>query len=63
MLTDKEMEILRLRQQGLKQTEIAKKLNITQPAISKFEANIQKKIEGATRLVKEVKKLGIKLEL
>ena len=51
MLTKKEIEILRLRKQGLKQSEIAKKLKISQHAVSRFENNVIKKVRDAKEIL------------
>ena len=47
MLTQKEIDVLKLKARGLTQLEIAKKLNITQPAVSSFYNNARKKIREA----------------
>jgi transcriptional regulator len=60
MLTNREIEILKLRKRGLKQEEIAKKLNLSQPAISKFESNAKKKIKDALEKIRVAKELGVK---
>ena len=62
MLTKKEIRILELRKKGLKQKDIASKLNISQPAVSAFENNALKKIRSAKKIMEFVKKLGIKYE-
>lgn len=61
-LTDKEIEILKLRKQGLKQSEIAKRLKISQPAVSLFEKNAYRKIKDSVEVLELIKKLGIKLK-
>ena len=61
MLSDKELEVLKLRKQGLKQSEIAKKLKISQPAVSSFEKNAYRKIREAAELLEIIKKQGIEL--
>jgi transcriptional regulator len=55
MLTEKEIEVLKLRKKGLTQIEISKKLKITQPAVSKFCNNVIKKIKQAEEII-EIKK-------
>jgi len=62
MLTKREIEIIKLRKKGLKQKEIAKKLSLSQPAISKFENNVKKKIKDSLDMIKIIKKLGVKIE-
>ena len=62
MLTRKEVQILELRKKGLKQSEIASKLKISQPAVSAFESNALRKIHSAKNILDIVKKLGIEYE-
>ena len=61
-LTEKEIEVLKLRSKGLKQSEIAKKLKISQPAVSLFEKNAYRKIKDSTEVLELTKKIGIKLK-
>jgi len=61
LLTEKEIEVLKLRQKGLKQSEIAEKLGISQPAVSSFEQSIAKKIEESIQLLDLLKEIGIDL--
>jgi len=63
MITEKEIKILELRKKGLKQKEISKKLNISQPAVSKFESNIKKKVKEAKNTIEIIKKMGVKIEI
>jgi RNA polymerase sigma factor (sigma-70 family) len=42
-LTDRQRQVLRLRTQGLKEIEIAKKIGITQQAVSKVMKTLEKK--------------------
>lgn len=60
MLTEKEIEVLRLKKQGLNQLEIAKKLRISQPAVSNFYKNALTKIKQAEEIIKIKKELGVK---
>jgi len=62
MLTEREIQILKLRKKGLKQNEIAKKLNLTQPAVSGFERNANRKIKDVFETLKILKKMGVKIE-
>ncbi len=62
MLTDKELQVLLLRNRGLRQIEIAEKLGITQGAVSRFEANARKKVRDALTSLDVLEKLGIKLD-
>ena len=59
MLTKKEIEVLKLRKKGLKQIEIAKKLKISQPAVSFFERSISKKIKNSIKILNLVKKFDV----
>ena len=59
MLTKKELDVLTLRQDGLTQTSVAKKLKITQAAVSKFEQNAKQKILDAQRTLALATKLGV----
>ena len=59
MLTEKEIEVLKLRKKGLKQSEIAKGLGISQSAISSFESSISKKINDSVGILELLKELGI----
>ena len=62
MLTKKEKQILELRKKGLKQNEIASRLNISQPAVSAFENNALRKIRSAKKVMDYVKNLGVDYE-
>jgi len=59
VLTEKELQVLILRERGLLQKEIAKRLNMTQSAVSRFEANAERKIRDAKQQLEMLKKLGI----
>jgi transcriptional regulator len=59
MLTRKEIDVLKLKKKGLKQTEIAKKLKISQPAVSNFYKNALDKIKQAEEVMKIKKELRI----
>lgn len=62
MLTQKEIQILELRKKGLKQSEIASRLKISQPAVSAFESNALRKVRNAKKVMDFVKKLGVEYE-
>lgn len=62
MLTGKEIEVLRLKKSGLTQLQIAKKLKISQPAVSSFYKNALSKIKDAEEVLKLKKELGVKNE-
>lgn len=62
MLTKKEIGILELRKKGLKQSEIASKLKISQPAVSAFERNALRKIRNAKKVLELVKKIGVEYD-
>ncbi len=59
MLTDKEIQVLELRQTGLTQVDVAKKLKITQAAVSNFEKNALRKISAAKEALNVARRLGI----
>jgi predicted transcriptional regulator len=59
VLTEKELQVLVLRKDGVKQTEIAKRMGITQGAVSRFEANARAKIQVAQQQLDLLRKLGI----
>jgi len=52
MLTEKEIEVLKLNKKGFTQVEISKKLKISQPAVSRFYNNALKKIREAEEIIK-----------
>lgn len=60
MLTEKEIRVLELKKKGLTQIEIAKKLKISQPAVSNFYSNALGKIRKAEEVMKIKKEFGIK---
>ncbi len=62
MLTKREIEVLELRKKGLKQSEAAKKLGVTQAAISLFEKNAHRKIRDTVKDLQIIKKMGIKYD-
>lgn len=62
MLTKKEYQVLELRAKKLTQTEVAKALNVSQAAISKFERSGLQKIKNAKKILEIAKKLQIKIE-
>jgi len=62
MLTQKEKQVLELRKKDFKQTEIASKLKISQPAVSSFERNALNKIRSAKKIMEFVKEMGIEYE-
>jgi HTH-type transcriptional regulator, fmd operon transcriptional regulator len=59
MLTEKEIEVLKLKKKGLTQTEIAEKIKISQPAVSNFYKKAINKIRQAEETIKLKKELGI----
>ena len=60
MLTEQEISVLELKQKGLKQTEIARKMKISQPAVSNFYNNALNKIRQAEQVIRIKKEMGIK---
>lgn len=59
MLTEKEISVLKLKKEGLNQLEIAKKLKISQPAVSGFYNNALHKIKDAEEVIKLKKELKL----
>lgn len=55
LLTQREKEVYLLKQKGMLQLDIAKKLNISQPAVSGFYNNAIKKISEAKEIIAFVK--------
>jgi transcriptional regulator len=62
MLTDKEIEVLKLKGKGLTQSEIAEKLKISQPAVSSFYHNALRKIREAKEILEIKKEVNLKDE-
>lgn len=62
MLTEKEIKVLELRKKGLTQKKIAKKLKISQPAVSMFERSIRKKIKESVEVINLLKDMNIKFD-
>ncbi|VVB82330.1 Bacterial regulatory proteins, luxR family [uncultured archaeon] len=60
MLTEREIEVLNLIGKSFTQKEIAKKLKITQPAVSNFYNRGIEKIKEAEETIKIKKELKIK---
>lgn len=60
MLTEKEIKVLKLKKEELTQKEIAKKLKISQPAVSSFYNNALWKIKDAEEVLNLKKRLRIK---
>jgi len=60
MLTEKEKEVVKLKNKGFTQKEIARKLKISQPAVSNFYNNALWKIKDAEEVIKLKKELKIK---
>lgn len=60
MLTEKEIQVLKLRAEGLMQIQVSKKLKISQAAVSHFEKNALRKIKEAEQTLQVAKKLKVK---
>ena len=54
MITEKEIEVLKLKKEGLAQIEIAKKLKISPAAVSGFYSAVLKKIQDSKETLKIV---------
>lgn len=61
-LTEKEIKVLELKKRGFTQLEIAKKLKISQPAVSGFYKNAILKIKNSYEIVKLAKKMKVNYE-
>ena len=59
MLTKREIQVLELKKKGLNQSEIAKKLKISQPAVFYFKRSIDKKVKDSAEIFKFLKEEGI----
>ncbi|MBR9701215.1 helix-turn-helix domain-containing protein [Candidatus Woesearchaeota archaeon] len=59
-LTAKEIAVLQLRSQGLTQNQVAKRLKISQAAVSSFEQNAYRKLKDAEEILSFAKELGLK---
>lgn len=59
MLTKREIEVLSLKKKGLTQQGIAKKLDLSQPAVSKFYNNALRKIREAEEIVRLKKEMNL----
>ena len=62
MLTQKEIVVLKLKNQGLTQLEISKELKISQPAVSSFYNNALKKIKDAKEVLRIKEEIFVKDE-
>jgi len=60
LFTDKELDVLKLRKANMTQIEVAKKLGISQAAVSSFEKNAQRKIKESHELLKIIKQMKYK---
>ena len=60
MLTQKQIDVLKLKRKGLTQLEMAKKLKISQPAVSSFYNSALKKIQDAKQILKIKEELKLK---
>jgi transcriptional regulator len=60
-LTEKEIHVLQLRGQGLTQVDVAKRLKISQAAVSDFEKNAYRKLVDAQEMLDYAKQSGIKV--
>ena len=58
-MTEKEIEVLRLKASGMTQVEIAGKLKISQPAVSNFYKNGVKKIKEAEEIIRIKEELNL----
>jgi transcriptional regulator len=59
MLTEKEIQVLKLKKLDYTQLEIARKLKISQPAVSGFYNNALWKIKDAEEVIKLKGEMGV----
>jgi len=62
VFTKKELEVLALRSDGLTQAAVAKRLGISQAAVSTFERTARAKFSDANETLRVAKLLGMKAE-
>jgi Tfx family DNA-binding protein len=60
-LTEKEIKVLQLRSEGLTQVEVAKRLKISQAAVSEFEKNAYRKLQDAQETLDFAKEMKLKV--
>jgi HTH-type transcriptional regulator, fmd operon transcriptional regulator len=63
LLTEKEIEVLKLRRAGLTQVDVASRLNVSQAAVSSFEKNAFRKIEDSKEVIKFANSMKLKVML
>ena len=61
MLTEREIEVLGLLQKGLKQREIAKKLEVSEPSITVFKQKALLKIKASVEVLRIARELGLEI--
>ena len=61
LLTEKEIEVLKLRRAGMTQVDVAKKLSISQAAVSSFEKNAFRKIDDSMEVLKLAASMKLKV--
>ena len=59
MLTKKEIKVMELRKKKLTQVEVARRLHITQAAVSNFEKRAYSKIKDADNVLSKAKLLKL----
>jgi transcriptional regulator len=60
-LTEREIAVLQLRSQGLTQQAVARRLKISQAAVSSFETNAYRKLQDAQQMLAFASQSGIVL--
>jgi len=61
LLTEKEIEVLRLRRKNLTQKQVAEKLGISQASVSTFEKKALKKIKDSKATILFAKEHGLEV--
>jgi Tfx family DNA-binding protein len=60
-LTEREVQVVKLRAEGLTQAEVAKRLKISQAAVSDFEKNAYRKLEDAKEMLEFAGRIKLKI--
>ncbi len=58
-LTERETKVLKLRKAGLSQAEVARRLDVTQAAVSKFELSALRKLQDAGAMLAWARQIDV----